>query len=371
LKKAFNGRTVLDVERLTVEQGEVLSILGPSGSGKSVLLRALNLLEPLPQGTIRFFGSEVQGLEGRRRVEVSRRMAMVFQDPLLFRGSVRDNVAYGLKVRRVPSDEREKRVGEMLDVVGLRDLDGAQASTLSGGEAQRVAVARALVIKPEVMLFDEPFANLDLPTRHSLQDETRSILLERGMTAIFVTHDQEEAARMADHILVLHEGRIAQEGSARDIFYKPTTEFVARFVGVENLYRGRVDDVTDGLARISVDGAVFEVATHAETGRGVTLGLRPEDVTLVPPEELGATASSRNAFVGKVTATEIRGPLVRVTLACPFPLVAVVTRRSMEDLGIAEGEDFGVRFKATAVVVIRRDLAAPVWSDPGGASENA
>jgi len=352
LKQRFGDRTVLDVESLAVAPREVLGVLGPSGSGKSVLLRALNLLEPPSQGTIRFNGEEIQGLAGRSRVEVSRRMAMVFQDPLLFRGVVRDNVAYGLKVRRVPADERERRVREALAVVGLTDRAGSNVATLSGGEAQRVAVARALVIEPEVLLFDEPFANLDAPARRSLQDETKSILDERRMTAVFVTHDQEEAARMADHIMVMHDGRIAQEGTARDLFYKPENKFVARFMGVENIYDGRVVGFEDGIAEVSVEGAVVQAVAETAVGAQVTLGVRPEDVTLVPAEEITARASSRNALVGKVVHVELRGPLARVSMEVPFPLVAFVTRRTAEEMGIEVGAEFGARFKATAVAVM-------------------
>jgi molybdopterin-binding protein len=352
LKKVYYGRTVVDVEHLSVTSGEVLAVLGPSGSGKSVLLRLINLLERPTQGTIRFNGREVQGLEGRSRVEVSRRMAMIFQDPLLFRGTVFENVSYGLRVRKLPAAEREQRVSEVLEVVGLSDLAATNVATLSGGEAQRVAVARALVIKPEVLLFDEPFANLDVPTRHSLQDEVRAVMRERNKTAVFVTHDQEEAARMGDRILVLHEGRIAQEGEARDIFYRPTSEFVARFVGVDNLYPGVIESAENGLARVTIGGGVFEVATDRPVGQTVTLGLRPEDITLVPVEGLGASASSRNGFEGMVASVEMRGPLARVVLACPFELSVLVTRRSQEEMQIDVGKKFGARFKATAVVVI-------------------
>ncbi len=352
LEKSYNGRMVVDVDRLEVDSGEVLAVLGPSGSGKSVLLRMLNLLERPTRGTVRFRGREVQGLTGRDRVEVQRRMAMVFQDPLLFRGTVADNVAYGLKVRKVPAVERRSRVNEMLDAVGIGDLAWTQVATLSGGEAQRAAVARALVIKPEVLLFDEPFANLDRPTRRSLQDESKEILQERNMTAVFVTHDQEEAARMGDRILVLHDGRVAQEGVARDIFYKPSSEFVARFMGVENIYRGRVLNAEEGLARVSVEGGVIEVMTDKPSGAEVTLGLRPEDVTLVPPGDAASTASSRNSLVGEVRSVEARGPLAQVELACPFRLVALITRRSQEEMGIKPGAAFAARFKATAVIVI-------------------
>lgn len=353
LKKEYKGMTVLDVERLSVERGEILVVLGPSGSGKSVLLRILNLLEPPGEGAVRFDGREVQGLEGRGRVEVSRRMALIFQDPLLFRGSVEDNVAYGLKVRGVSREERLSRAREMLEVVGLHGFGSKHVSTLSGGEAQRVALARALVIGPEVLLLDEPFANLDAPTRAALQEEVRGILRGRGITAVFVTHDQDEAARMGDRIMVLDGGKVAQEGSPRDIFYEPESEFVAGFVGYDNLYRGEVAGSEGGLTTIEVEGVMLEAVADLEPGRSVAVGVRPEDVTLVPADEAGARASSRNAFRGKVVDVELRGPAARVTVACPFPLVALVTRRSAEELGIEVGTDVGARFKATAIAVIQ------------------
>lgn len=352
LKKAYGGDTVLDIDELAVERGEVLVILGPSGAGKSVLLRLLNLLEEPSEGVVRFEGVEVQGLEGRGRMEVSRRMAMIFQDPLLFRGSVADNAGYGLKVRRVPAGLRARRVAGILELVKMDAFAGKHVSTLSGGEAQRVALARSLVIEPEVLLLDEPFASLDTPTRHALQEDVKRILGEIGMTAVFVTHDQDEAARLGDRIVVLNNGRTAQAGSPREIFYEPKSEFVASFVGFENIYDARVVAVDGGLTRLAVDGREIEAVSDRAPGEKVKVGIRPEDVTLVPAADISDMASSRNALVGTVAGTDVRGPLARVTVECPFPVVAMVTSRSLEEMKIFPGMPLGLRFKATAVVVI-------------------
>ena len=366
LKKQYQGRLVVDVERISVDRGEILVILGPSGSGKSVLLRLLNLLEPPTDGTIRFAGRPVQDLHRRERVEAARRMAMVFQDPLLFRGLAGENVGYGLKIRGVQAAERKARVDEMLDLVGLKGSGGAHVSTLSGGEAQRVSLARAMVLKPEVLMLDEAFANLDVPTRHSLQRELKGILRGLGMTAVFVTHDQEEAARLGDRILVLYDGAIAQEGSAREIFYQPENEFVARFIGVDNIYDGVVVGSEGGHAQVSVGNAVIEVIADGEKGAKLKLGVRPEDVTLVPPEDRGGLASSRNAFVGTVTEIELRGPLARVRLRCPFELEALVTRRSYEEMEIDVGSRLGARFKTVAVMAIGSEGGAPGSTSDAG-----
>jgi molybdopterin-binding protein len=359
LSKKYDGRTVLDIQAFAVEPGEILVLLGPSGSGKSVLLRILNLLEPPTTGTVRFAGREVQALEGREKVEVSRRMVLMFQDPLLFRGSVEENVGYGLKVRGVDTQERAARVRDILAVVGMGDMATKHVSTLSGGEAQRAALARALVIEPEVMLMDEPFASLDAPTRYELQGEVRDILRDRGMTAVFVTHDQQEAARLGNRILILDRGRIVQEGTPRDIFYQPHTEFVADFVGFDNIYDGKVISSRDGLALIAVEDIEIEAISDEETGTGVKVGIRPEDVTLVPSSEAEALRSSRNSFTGSVKEVELRGPVARATLQCPFSLVSLVTRRSLEELGIEVGVEMCAQFKATAVVVIGEGRRLP------------
>ncbi|MBU4385803.1 MAG: ABC transporter ATP-binding protein [Actinobacteria bacterium] len=352
LRKDYGERTVLDIERISVGPGEIVACLGPSGAGKSVLLRLLNILEASTAGRIFFEGREVQRLRGKERVAVSRRMAMLFQDPLLFSTTVRNNVAYGLKVRRVPPGERERRVASALEMVRLSGLEEKHASTLSGGEAQRAALARALVVEPGLLLLDEPFASLDRLNRGALQGEVKRILKDNGLSAIFVTHDQEEAGRIGDRIVILNKGKIIQEGTGGEIFHRPSSEFAALFVGMENLFEGLVTGREDGLTSVEVRGRVLETTCDAGEGERVTAGLRPEDVTLVPPEQLEAPASSRNAFQGRVSRVELVGPTARVTALCPFPVVALITRRSLEDLGIAEGETVGLRFKATAVHII-------------------
>lgn len=352
LRKDYGRRTVLDIERISVEPGEILACLGPSGAGKSVLLRLLNLLEAPTAGRVLFDGGKVQGLRGRDRVEVCRRMAMLFQDPLLFSTTVAGNVAYGLKVRGVQAPRRRKRITSALETVRMPGFEGKHVSTLSGGEAQRVALARALVVEPELLLLDEPFASLDRLSRTALQADVRRILKENGLSAMLVTHDQEEAGRMGDRIVILNEGKVVQEGTADEIFYRPATEFAALFVGMENLLKGVVRGVEDGLTQVEVRGRVVETTCDAGVGERITMGLRPEDITLVPPEQVEAPASSRNAYRGRVTGVEYAGPTARVTVECPFQLVAVITRRSREDLGIAEGETVGLRFKATAAHII-------------------
>ena len=352
LSKTYDGSKVLDVDEFSVEEGETLVFLGPSGAGKSVLLRILNLLEPPSSGNVRLGGEEILGLQGREKVKLARRMAMLFQEPLLFTGSVSRNVAYGLKVRGFPPSEIEKRVADALRAVRLVGFGERHVSTLSGGEAQRVALARAMVVEPEVMFLDEPFANLDRLNRDALQVEVGEILKRKGMTAVFVTHDQQEAARLGDRILVLDEGRIVQRGIPSEIFHEPATESVARFVGMDNIYGGVVTSAAGGLARVLIEGKEIEVVGERTEGETITIGLRPEDITLVPAAEAGSRVSSRNALVGNVSRIDAQGPTAYVTVDCPFPVRALITSRSLEELGINVGSEVGIRFKATAVHVI-------------------
>jgi tungstate transport system ATP-binding protein len=273
---------------------------------------------------------------------------MLFQDPLLFNTSVENNVTYGLKIRRLPPEERDRRLRRSLAMVHMEDFRESRGYTLSGGEAQRVALARALVVEPELILLDEPFANLDRLTKKELQEEVRGILRESGLAAVFVTHDQDEAGLMGDRIVILNHGRVVQKGTAREVFFHPSDRFAAHFVGMDNVFEGKVVAQQDGIAGVDVDGARFELMSDLPVGSEVTVGLRPEDVTVVPAGDIDNPASSRNAFAGTVEKVEIGGPTARVTVRCPLPVIALITTRSLEELEITEGSKAGVRFKATA-----------------------
>lgn len=360
LQRYYAARRVLNVHRFTVSAGETLVVLGPSGAGKSVLLRILNLLEPPSAGTVRYNGEEVFGASMRRRLRISRSMAMIFQSPLLFKRSVFDNVAYGLKVRGVSTEEVSRRVADALDLVGLSSYSGADARTLSGGEAQRVSVARALVLEPEILFLDEPFANLDAPIRFKLQDDLKGILESRGIASIFVTHDQDEAARMGERIILLNNGEIEQDGLTRELFFSPANEFVARFLGVRNLYRGTVNGCSQGACQIESSGVVIEAAVETDPGTEVLFGIRPEEIDITGVNRVGGRSSNvdadengpRNRVDGVITGIEFRGPLATVTLGGPLPIRAVITRRSCEESCLSLGNVACASFRATSVIVI-------------------
>ncbi len=233
LTKVYGVREVLRVESLEVKQSEILGIMGPSGSGKSTLLRLLNFLEPPTEGTIRFLGKAIQG-NGSPPLDLRRRITMVFQRPVLLSGTVRENVAYGLRLRKEKGTDG--RVEEILRWVGLEELASLPARTLSGGERQRVALARAMVIEPEVLLLDEPTANLD-PYNVSLMEEIiASIRERRGTTIVLVTHNVFQARRLSDRVAFILGGRIIEVGKTEKVFTEPQDPRTAAFVQGEMVY---------------------------------------------------------------------------------------------------------------------------------------
>ena len=340
-----DGRPVLDVPDLAVARGEVLAVIGPNGAGKSSLLRVIGALETPIAGTVRFLGEPVTaGVV----LTVRRRMASVFQEPLLADTTVFDNVAMGLRFRGVSREQIDARVARWLRRFSIAELAGRRARTLSGGEAQRVALARALVVEPELLLLDEPFSALDQPTRQALIGDLGRILREERITAVFVTHDHEEAMILADRVGVLVDGRLLQLDTTARVFRSPASKEVARFVGVETLVDCRVLSSRAGVSVIEAGGQSMEVAQAAEPDEWVCLCLRAEDVTLKtgsPPP--GATLPT-NRLKGTVARLSPVGLHVRVLVDCGFPLWALVTQRAVEELGLGEGAGVTVQFKSTA-----------------------
>lgn len=345
-----DGRAVLDVPDLTVARGEVLAVIGPNGAGKSSLLRLIGALEAPAAGTVRFQGAPIVA---ESALAVRRRMASVFQEPLLADTTVFDNVAMGLRFRGVPRGQVETRVARWLARFAIAPLASRSARTLSGGEAQRVALARALAVEPELLLLDEPFSALDQPTREALIGDLGRILREERITTVLVTHDHEEAMVLADRVGVLIDGRLVQLDVTSRVFRAPASEEVARFVGVETLVECRVLSSQGGVSVIEAGGQSMEVAQAALPGERVRLCLRAEDVTLKtgsPPP--GATLPP-NRLKGTVARLRPVGLHVRVSVDCGFPLTALVTQRAVEELGLDEGVKVTVQFKATAPHLLR------------------
>jgi len=345
------GAVLLRVPSLSLRKGEILSLIGPNGAGKTTLLQTLSyLLKPF-QGEI-FFGEKK--VEANHSVlEYRRKLAMVFQEPLLFDTTVYNNVASGLKIRGTEKSQIHTRVAEQLDRFGIKRLSARSARTLSGGEAQRTSLARAFALQPEILLLDEPFASLDPPTRDSLIEDLEHILRQTRTAAIFATHDRLEALRLSNRIAVMNGGTILQIGSPEEVMNRPANEFVASFVGVETILSGKVIKKDGGTFLASVSGKEIEVVGDAHSGESVVLCVRPENVTLLnfPSQE---RTSARNIFPGKIVKIISLGLYQKVHLDCGFPLVAYVTNHSLEELSLTEGKEVKASFKATAVTVIRK-----------------
>jgi tungstate transport system ATP-binding protein len=342
----YDGRTVLDVPQLEVRRGEVLTLLGENGSGKTTLLRLLGLLIKPARGRVLFGGEEVDFGSARKLLEIRRHMASVMQQPLLCKMSVRRNVGLGLRFRGMPKPKLERRVDSWLERLSISHLGDRPASKLSGGEAQRTSLARAMAIDPEVLFLDEPFAALDAPTRQSLLQEFREVLADSGVTALFATHDRGEALGIGDRVAVLMDGRVAQVGSAEDIFSRPAGVEVARFVGVETLIPGRVI----GPGRI--DCGEFELATEAEADGDVWVSVRPEEIDLC---EEGTAVDGRNVIPGRVINAIPAETHYRVEIGCGVNVVAAVGRAKFRELDLESGRPVLATFPPRAVHLIRRE----------------
>ena len=346
LEAGYGEVQVLWGAGLSLERGKLTTLVGPNGAGKTTLLLHLALLERAAEGDVLFEGQPVRG----RELALRRRMAVVFQEPLLLDRPVLANVEAGLRLRGGPRAERRERASRWLARFGVDALAERSSRTLSGGEAQRVSLARAFALDPEVLLLDEPFSALDTPTRTAITDDLASVLSETRLTTVIVTHDHDEAARLGDRVAVLMGGAVRQIGAPSDVFGAPADEEVAAFVGIETMVAATVIDRAGGLVALRAAGHTIE-ALDAGPFTEALVCLRPEDVTIGPAGE-HAPASARNRILGRVSRIVRTGADARVEIDCGFALTARVTRRSLDDLGIEAGSPVIASFKATAVHLI-------------------
>ena len=327
---------------LTVDGSEYFIVLGPTGAGKTVLLETIAGLYPVKSGEIWLSGKEITRLEPEKRG-----ISIVYQDQALFPHlSVKDNIIFGLRLRKQARQEIAASLDWLTELLGISHLLERKPNTLSGGERQKVALARALSIKPQVLLLDEPLSALDPESREAMQRELRRIHNRLKVTTIHVTHDFEEAIALGDHIAVLGEGRIKQVGTPKDIFNQPNSEFVARFAMTRNIFTGEVIDKGNGNTVFRTEDAELVVVTDLR-GR-LHASVRPEDI-LISPKPLHSSA--RNSFCGTITYIADRGSTLYLTVNLPPDFVCLVTRRSFEEMKLAEGNKVYITFKASAIHV--------------------
>lgn len=282
LTKKFSDVIAVNNVTLKIFNGELLTLLGPSGCGKTTTLRMIAGFLMPDEGDIYFDDTRITHLPPEKRD-----VGMVFQSYALWpHMTVFDNVAFGLKLRKLPKDEIKKRVKDILELVRLEGLENRYPRQLSGGQQQRVALARALVIEPQVLLLDEPLSNLDAKLREEMRFEIKDLQRKLRITTIYVTHDQAEALALSDRIAVMNQGRIIQVGTPYEIYNAPTNEFVARFVGVSNLIEGKVDDYDPVKGKVLIktknELEIIAFSKNVRKGQIVKLSIRPEYIEMFP-----------------------------------------------------------------------------------------
>jgi iron(III) transport system ATP-binding protein len=331
--------------RLDVGPGEFLTLLGPSGCGKTTTLRMIAGFEQPDAGRIRFGGQDVTALPANRR-----NIGFVFQNYALFPHlSVFENVAYGLRVRGQTPDAIASGVGEVLTLVGLAGYEQQFSGQLSGGEQQRVALARAIVIRPRVLLFDEPLSNLDAKLRVQMRQEIRDLQRRLGITTIYVTHDQEEAMAVSDRIAVMSQGSVVQIGTAEDLYHRPASPFVAQFVGRVNLTTGRVVAIEGDNATIAALGSVIAARSAPRPlapGDAVQLVLRPEAIEIV------RNAGTAGLPLATVVSRTFLGEKIEYRVRCGDAMLQIVRHNAGPGEDIADGTTVALRFAANAVTLL-------------------
>ena len=341
--KAYGPKIVLDTIYLRIHEGEILALLGSNGSGKTTILKILAFIETPTSGEMRFLGERVNF---KNTEKVRLQSTLVFQKTTVFSTSVYNNIAYGLKIRKVPKAERDLEVKEALELVKLEGFEKRNARRLSGGEQQRVAIARALVLKTKLLLLDEPTANLDPKNAEILEQVIETVNREKKVTIVMATHNMFQAKTLPHRIALMDEGKITEIGSTEEIFGK-LSKNLASFAAVGNTYKGNASVTSEGTAIVDVgNGLQIEVADQ-RLGE-VSVFVNPQDIIL---SKNSTETSARNVFKGRITGITDIGSLVKLTVDAGKPFTVQITKRSFNEMKLNIGAEVFITFKASSVQV--------------------
>lgn len=342
--KNYENLQVLKDINMKIKKGTSTALVGPTGSGKTVLLRIIDLLEKPSSGTVYFEGIDANSSRNIR-LETRRKMGMVFQKPLAFKANVYDNVAYGLKIRG-ETKNLEKKVTETLETVELNGYENRNALKLSGGETQRLALARAMITDPKLLLLDEPTSNLDPISTKKIETLIKTINREYETTVIMTTHDIFQGRKLADEMIIMNNGRIFQSGTPDEIFKTPKSRFVADFIGIENVMEGTSEGANGDLVSIKTDSITVFAVTEK---RGeVNFSIRPDEI-IVSKEKI--KTSAQNVIKGKIQEIVDTGSLVKLVINAGELFTVFITQKSLSNLQITIGTSVWMYFKASAVHV--------------------
>jgi molybdopterin-binding protein len=334
------GEFVLNDVSLNIEEGDYFIILGPTGAGKTVLLESIAGLYPIKNGEIWLRGVNVTALEPEKR-----NIGIVYQDHVLFPHlTVKDNICFGLKMHKMEKQAIKETLNWIVELLNIDHLLHRKPDTLSGGERQKVSLARALSTQPEILLVDEPLSALDPENREIVQQELRELHRKLGITILHVTHDFEEAISLGNHIAVIGEGNLKQTGTPDEIFRRPNSEFVARFAMARNVLQGEVINKPGKDVVFRTGDTEFVVVSDKEGEFHASL--RPEDIILSLEE---IHSSARNCFKGTITQILDKGSTLYITVDVPPELSSLVTRHSFEEMDLKEGKQVFVTFKASSI----------------------
>lgn len=377
----YSNQFNISIEKLAIEDGAIFSIIGPNGAGKTTLLNIIGMFDKPKRGRIEISGRDI--FKEKNRLSIRREMSFVFSQPYLLNQSVFHNILLPLKLRGI---NKTKDIDTLLSFFKIEHLKNKNAHKISQGEKHRVALARAFVTNPKILLLDEPFLSLDKRYKESLMDDLKKAIAENNTTVIFVTQEQSESLRLSDKIAVMKNGRILQTDTPQNIFTKPASAEIADFVGIETIIEGIITKKEDNLCSVEINPVrkgevldptlpiknfylpssqliqeaglsngvkdkIVEAISEYDVGQKVFVCIRPEDVIMSHKLD---TTSARNHFKAKIIEVEPWGLEYKIILDCGFPLTAFVTKQSIENLELQKHHEVFVYFKATAIHLIRR-----------------